>query len=58
MGGSVGSKQGKSCDNDTLILLAYHWKLNMATVHFDSEMKKMMWKVQYLISNAGELIKS
>ena len=47
-----------SDDTEILILLVYHWKQSMATVYFKSEMKKMMWTVQDLISNAGELIKS
>ena len=45
-------------DTDILVLLIYHWKINMATVYFKSETKKTMWKVQDLIANAGELLTS
>ena len=45
-------------DTDILVLLIYHWKINMATVYFKSEAKKTMWKVQDLIANAGELLTS
>ena len=45
-------------DTDILVLLIYHWKINMATLYFKSEAKKMMWKVQDLIATAGELLTS
>ena len=45
-------------DTDILVLLIYHWKINMATLYFKSEAKKTMWKVQDLIATAGELLTS
>ena len=47
-----------SDDTDILVLLIYHWKISMATVYFKKEAKKMMWRVQDLIANAGELLTS
>ena len=37
-----------SDDTDILVLLIYHWKINMATVYFKLEAKKMMWRVKIL----------
>ena len=47
-----------SDNTDILVLLIYHWKISMATVYFKTEAKKMMWRVQGLIANAGELLTS
>ena len=47
-----------SDDTDILVLLIYHWKISMATVYFKTEANKMMWRVQDLIANAGELLTS
>ena len=47
-----------SDDIDILVLLIYHWNLSMATVYFKTEAKKMIWRVQDLIANAGELLTS
>ena len=47
-----------SDDTDILVLLIYHWKISMATVYYKTEAKKMMWRVQGLIANAGESLTS
>ena len=45
-------------DTDILVLLIYHWKINMAILYFKSEAKKMMWKVQDLRATAGKSLTS
>ena len=47
-----------SDDTDILVLLIHHWKMNMSVVYFKSEAKKMVWKIQDIINNAGELLAS
>ena len=43
-------------DTDILVLLIHHWKMNMSVVYFKSEAQEMVWKIQDIINNAGELL--
>ena len=47
-----------SDDTDVLVLLIYHWKMNMAAIYFKSEAKKMVWKIQDIVESTGELLTS
>ncbi len=51
-------------DTDILVLLMYHWKENMANIHFQSKPKKSQrtslfsWNIRDLVTKAGEVLVS
>jgi len=40
-----------SDDTDVLVLLAYHWKMNMSTIYFKQNAKKMAWTLLKILVN-------
>jgi len=48
----------ESDDIDVLVLLIDHWKMNMGSICFKSEAKKMVWKIQNIVKITGELLTS
>ena len=49
-------------DTDVLVLLMYHWNVNMADIYFQSQAKKSQkkgfhsWKIQDLVATAGDVV--